>query len=327
MKLIKLMIAVGLSFSANSFAEESTEQKAAAPAATASLAPTEGQSQTTLTEVAKETKKSNLKLSHNFRLLYGRVDSDNNTGTVANRNRAHLGYKFENWTVGLKPTWTASYNVGEGDSKITANDLILEGSRGFKLNHDWSLTSINRYYLPTSKASRALSTDGFAYAELFLTKPMGTRFTLIVDGVYTKNFENYRTQYTVKNEKLKTSTTSSKPTANKTAGDIVEVSANDRYSITHYVALDYKINQKWGFSQWVGYGNSYGYSNPSQGVNAPRSDLFELYSIASYAANDHVSVDFGLMQGRDSKTRAVKEDFSFMADHETKYYFELGLKL
>lgn len=314
----------------NSFAEETQTAAAAPTAAAATVAPSQGQSTAPASAAVPEAKKKAWKAAYNFRALYGRVDADNGTGKVSNRNRFTLGYNFGPAAVAIKPTWTNTHNVDSNTGKVTAGDLILEVSKGgIALNHGWTLGATGRYYLPTSESSRLLASNGMLFGDLLFTRPIGTRFTAVVEGTYTNTFQGHRTAYQARKagSNKPVGKPSSKPTTNLPSDQIVTSEGNARYDVTHLVGLEYKINKSFAFTQTFSYANRYSYSEKSLGISSGSDDSFGVMSYFSYQAAKNVGIDFGLSQDRDNSARAAQPKYTYMADAETQYYLEASISL
>ncbi|MDZ4661873.1 MAG: hypothetical protein SGJ18_09685 [Pseudomonadota bacterium] len=314
-----------------SFAEES-QTTAPAPVAPVAIetTPSEGQTSAPVATVAPEAKKKAWKVALSSRALYPRVAADNGTGAVVNRNRFTFGYNLGPATVAIKPTWTNTYNVDTEVSKVSAGDLILEVSKpGITLNHDWSLTTTGRYYLPTSESSRLLASNGMAFLDLFFTRPLGTRLTGIIEGTYTNSFQAHRTAYQVKDAKLTKviGKPSSKPADNLPADQVNTIDGNARYDMSHLVGLEYKINKKWAFVQLLSYANGYKYSDRGQSVPSNSSDVFSVTSYFTFQAAEKVGFEMGLNQDRNSESRAAQPRYTYMADAESEYYLLANISL
>ena len=325
MKLRILTGSIVLLSALASFAEES--QTAVAP-----TAPSQGQTSAPVAKVAPEAAAKKWKVGYQMRAFYDRTDADTNTGIVTNRNRFTFGYNLGPATVAIKPTWTNKYNVDNEVASVSAGDLILEAAKsGIKLNHDWSLTTTGRYYLPTSAGSRALASNGMLFGDLFFTRPIGTRLTALVEATYTKTFHNQRTAYAVKDattkKPVKGKINAKDAPQNLPVDQISSAEGNARYDMYHLAGLEYKINKSWSFTQIVAFTNKYTYGNQAQGVSSSSADELEVMSYVTVEANKHLSIDFGLDQNRDSKARAAQPNYTFMADAETQYYLLANISL
>ena len=199
MKLSRLLVCVLALSSGHVFAADGAATTAAANAQTTT---------TTIQQVAPEAAKTGWTATYLNETRYGRADAASVTGgSMELLHQATLGYKFASGKLTLNQAWIQRHTVLNYAEAFTSTDAWLKWSfNKINMNHDWSLASSVRYYFPTSAASKAISTNGSARADLSFKRPLNDRFSFVFDSIHYQRFQTQVSSLTKDNQLTTVST-------------------------------------------------------------------------------------------------------------------------
>lgn len=319
MKLSRILMCVLALSTGHVFAADEAATTAAANAQTTA---------TTIQQIAPEAPKTGWTATYLNETRYGRADAASITGgTMELYHQATLGYKFAAGKFTLNQAWVQKHAVVNYTETFTSTDTWLKWSfNKINMNHDWSLASSVRYYLPTSAASKAISSNGTARADLSFKRPLNDRFAFVFDSIH---YQRFQTQVSSLTQDSQLAAVSPKVQSKFGVPDSLKGSmsfkANQQYRSYNLLGLEYEMSKKWSFEQHVGYQNVVTHADASSQIGSRNEDTLEIWSYFNYSPAPGVDFQLGLEQSRGSADRAADESFNLFADNETNYFLSVSL--